>query len=284
MHERFFWESWYRDPLNSVVFFSRKFSLFSRGDRVVVGVSGGRDSIFLLYVLSQHRSKFGISEVVAAHFNHMTRGRESERDEEFVLNFSEKLGVKCISGRAERSLKGENDMRKERYRFLLDVARKEGACKVTTAHTLDDQFETFLINLVRGKGFFSMIGVMPKLSMEGIQVVRPMLSVRRASISDFLRKRGIPYVEDSSNFDLSYLRNRIRAFLELLPDELYSSLLKGFFRLWLSSYDVIELIGKIYDSSPENLPDFLKVQIELFREKGDYSFEEVKSRLMKKKR
>lgn len=283
MSERFFWENWYKDPLNSVVFFSRKFSLFSRGDRVVVGVSGGRDSIFLLYVLSQHRSKFGISEIVAAHFNHMTRGNESERDEEFVLSFSEKLGVKCLSGRAEKPLKGENDMRNERYRFLLDVAREEGACKVATAHTLDDQFETFLLNLIRSKGFFSMIGVMPKISMEGIHVVRPMLSVRRDTISDFLRRRGIPYVEDSSNFDLSYLRNKIRAFLRLLPDELYSSLLKGFFRLWLSSYEVVELIGKIYDSSPDKLTDFLRVQIELFREKGDYTFEEVKSHLMKKR-
>ena len=282
MREKFFWESWYRDPLNSVLFFSRKFSLFSKGDKVVVGVSGGRDSIFLLYILSQYRSRFGISEVVAAHFNHMTRGGESERDEEFVLDFSGKLGVICFSGRAEKPLRGENEMRAERYRFLLDVARRVGADKVATAHTLDDQLETFLINLTRGKGFFSILGVMPKIYMEGIPVVRPMLSTPRDIVSDFLRKRGVPYVEDSSNFDLSYLRNRIRAFLQLLPDELYRSLLKGFFRLWVSSYQVIEFIRKTYDSAPDKLPDLLRVQIELFREKGDYSFEDVKSQMKKK--
>jgi tRNA(Ile)-lysidine synthase len=216
------------------------------------------------------------------HFNHRTRGKESDRDENFVRDFAEKLGVRCVIGKAERVLKSENEMREERYRFLVETARNLGANKLATAHTLDDQFETFILNLIRGKGFFSVIGIAPHTKILGFPVVRPLLSTQKRHILDFLKKRNINYVEDSSNYDLSYLRNKIRAFFELLPDEIYNSILKGFFRFWLSSYQVVEFLGKLYDESPEKLPELIKTQIQLFREKGDYSFEEIKTLIKRK--
>ncbi len=276
-----FFESLPQDPVALAVKFSKKFSLFDRGDKVLVAVSGGKDSTFLLYMLSNFRSKFGIKEVVCGHFNHLTRGEESFRDENFVAELCKSMGIKYKIGRAQRVLKTESEMRKERYNFLDLTAREFGATKIATAHTLDDQIETFIINLIRGGGFFSASGISIKnTDICSVAVVRPILVIRRSKILSFLRERQIPFIEDSSNYDLSYLRNQIRAFLNLLPDEIYSNLLSGFMKFWLSSIEIVDFLAQVIKEEKaisEKISPFIKKQIELFEEKnGKINFEELK--------
>ncbi|GBD04385.1 tRNA(Ile)-lysidine synthase [bacterium HR19] len=273
----FFFKSFPKDPLNSAIAFSKKFSLFEKGDKVVVAVSGGKDSVFLLHILSTFKSKFGIREVISAHFNHMTRGEESSRDEKFVISLSEKFGIKVIVGKAGKKLESEEEMRAERYRFLDEVAKSENANKIATAHTLDDQLETFLLNLVRGKGFFSAGGIFPKnSSICSVPVVRPLLSVKSKDIKNYLTKNNLPYIFDSSNIDLSFTRNKIRAFLSMLPDEIYDSMLNGFFKFWLGTMAVYNLLSEIHQKSPDIIPKFLGIQIESFLKGEKLSFEEIK--------
>lgn len=281
----FFFEYSGDDPVMRSLVFSRKFSLFEKGDKVVVGVSGGRDSVFLLHLLLNFRSKFGVSDVICAHFNHMLRGKESERDEIFVRNLSEKLGVPCFVGRAERKLSSEDEMRKARYDFLGYVASQNGATKIATAHTLDDQFETFIINLIRGGGLFSSLGIRPfNRGLTSVPVVRPLLSVRRIDIEKFIFEHKIEfdYVEDSTNIDVSILRNKVRAFLSLLPDEIYSKMLSGFFKFWLNLFAVLDLIYSLHKRG-ENIPDFIKKHIESYERYGEtLDFETLKKEIKRK--
>ncbi len=294
---RFFFEYSGDDPVMRALIFSRKFSLFEKGDSVVVGVSGGRDSVFLLHLFLLFRSKFGISEVICAHFNHMTRGSESERDEFFVKALAERLGLKCVVGRATRKLCSEAEMREERYEFLGSVASDMGASKIATAHTLDDQLETFIINIIRGGGLFSSLGIRPfNLDLvkrrvplnktitvdKPIAVVRPLLSVRRSDIERFLRERKIDYIEDITNIDISFLRSKVRAFLSLLPDELYSKMLDGFFRFWLNIFAVLDFIHSLYKERKDIIPDFISKQIELYEKYGDLDYETFKRNITKK--
>lgn len=276
----FFFKSFPKDPLNSAITFSKKFSLFEKGDKVVVAVSGGKDSVFLLYILSTFKSKFGIREVISAHFNHMARGEESLRDEKFVISLSEKFGIKAIVGKASRKLESEEEMRAERYKFLDEVAKSENANKISTAHTLDDQFETFLLNLVRGKGFFSAGGILPKNdSICSVPVVRPLLSVKSKDIKSYLAKSNLSYILDSSNIDMSFMRNKIRAFLSMLPDDIYDRMLSGFFKFWLGTLAVYNLLSEIYQKSRDVIPKFLEIQIESFLKGEKLSFEEIKKSL-----
>jgi tRNA(Ile)-lysidine synthase len=274
--EIFFFESFPDDPLLLAITFSKKFSLFEKGDKVLVGLSGGRDSVFLTYILSTYKSKFGISEVIAAHFNHGVRGKESERDEKFSVSFCERLGIKIIVGRATSPLKSEDEMRRERYKFFDESAKKCEATKIATAHTLDDNFETFLINLVRRKGFFS-FGIFPKnYSLCSVPVVRPLLSVKRSSIENYLKSKNISFVSDTSNLDLRYLRNRIRAFLYLIPQDMYDSILEGFLRFWASCYAVQVFLSETFQENKEKIPQFLRFEIENFVKGEIKSFEDIK--------
>jgi tRNA(Ile)-lysidine synthase len=178
----------------------------------VLGVSGGADSTALLVaaVAGGHR-------VVAAHFHHGLRGREADEDAEAVRDLADRLGVPFVLGRAEPPAgPDEASARRARYAFLLGVARARGAPAVAVAHTADDQAETVLMRLIRGAGARGLGGMAPSRPLgEGVVLLRPLLRYTRAEVVAYLRRRGIPYREDSSNADRRRLRNRVRH--ELLP-------------------------------------------------------------------
>ncbi len=187
------------------------------GKRVLVAVSGGPDSIALLDALVELK-EFLRLDFAIAHFNHRQR-IESEEEEEFVRSLGKRYGIPVfvghLSGELPAGVGKEAAMRSARYRFLLDTAKERGYSTVALAHHLDDQAETVLLNLLRGAGTQGLRGMLPKRTIEGIELVRPLLDVSRGEIEDYIRKRGLEFRIDKSNFSSEFLRNKVR--LELLP-------------------------------------------------------------------
>lgn len=189
--------------LNKLRAFLKEQALLSPGDRVIAAVSGGADSVAMLFALYLLRDELGIS-LEAAHFNHHLRGAESDRDEAFVTDFCGRYDIPLHlgSGRIVPGKKGlEAAARDARYAFLRRLPGK-----VATAHTADDNAETVLMRLIRGTGLKGLGAIAP---VSG-NVIRPMLTVTRDDVEAFLEEYALPHVEDSSNGTDDFLRNRIR--------------------------------------------------------------------------
>ncbi len=189
--------------LNKLSAFIRRYEMVNPGDNVVCAVSGGADSMALLWAMYLLKDKLHI-HLSAAHFNHRLRGTESDRDEAFVADFCKGYGIDFVagSGNVVAGAKGlEAAARESRYAFLHSLPGK-----IATAHTASDNAETVLLHLVRGTGLKGLGGVMP---VNG-NVIRPMLSVTREEVLAFLEEYSIPFVEDSSNEKDDFLRNRLR--------------------------------------------------------------------------
>ena len=183
--------------------FVRQYDLIHPGDTVIAAVSGGADSIALLFALFLLREEWGII-LEAAHFNHCLRGEESNRDARFVADFCAHYGIPLhmCSGNVVPGEKGlEAAARDARYRFLRTLPGK-----VATAHTADDNAETVLMRLLRGTGLKGLGAIAP---VSG-NVIRPMLSVTRREVEAFLEEYALAHIEDSSNGEDAFLRNRIR--------------------------------------------------------------------------
>jgi len=208
-----------RDLLKNVKKTIERFSMLEKGDHVLAAVSGGPDSVALLRVLLLLIPEYRICLTVA-HLNHGLRGAESDRDESFVREMSEEMGVGFISTRVDilaikegkgRSL--EELGREERYRFFEEAALACGAGKIATGHHSDDQAETVMLNLIRGSGLGGLSGIPP---MRDRRIIRPLLFVTKKDIHAFLHQECLPYREDSTNVTPLFIRNRIRQ--GLLPE------------------------------------------------------------------
>ena len=183
--------------------FIRQHRLIDKGERIICAVSGGADSMALLWGLYLLREKLGI-QLEVAHFNHGLRGAESDGDATFVEAFCKdyQIRVHMHGGQVMTGKKGlEAAARDARYAFFQTL---DG--KVATAHTADDNAETVLMHLVRGTGLKGLGGITPHRG----KIIRPMLSVTRHQVLDFLQEYHIPYREDSSNHSDQFLRNRLR--------------------------------------------------------------------------
>ena len=189
--------------LNKLTAFIRQQNMIVPGDRVICAVSGGADSIALLFGLYLLREKLGF-DLAAAHFNHHLRGEESDRDEAFVRDFCRQYDIALYVGGGEvhPGEKGlEAAARAARYGFLRTLPGK-----IATAHTADDNAETILLHLVRGTGLKGLCGITPA----GEGLIRPMLTVTRAEVETFLAEYHLPHIHDSSNDSDRFQRNRLR--------------------------------------------------------------------------
>lgn len=189
--------------LNNMLQTIRKYGMISPGDTVTCAVSGGADSMAMLWGMYLLRDKLDF-ELRAVHFNHHLRGEESQRDEDFVREFCGRFDIPLTLGGAEVTAgkKGlEAAAREARYGFFATVPGK-----ISTAHTADDNAETILMHLVRGTGLKGLGGIAP---VNG-RLIRPMLQCTRQEILAFLEEYHIRFVEDSSNGSDAFLRNRIR--------------------------------------------------------------------------
>ncbi len=195
--------------------------MISPGDRVLAACSGGPDSVALVALLLRLREEMPL-EVVVAHFNHRLRP-EAAADEAFVRGLARRLvlpletGGKDVRREARRKrLNLEEAARGLRYEFLREAARKRGAAKIATGHTMTDQAETVLMRLFRGTGPAGLAGIEPVSGPAFCPVVRPLLGLRREDIAAYLRAEGLESRSDASNLDRRLLRNRVR--LGLLPE------------------------------------------------------------------
>lgn len=195
----------------------RRFKMLDAGDRVLVAVSGGPDSVCLLSVLHELSEDMDLTLHVA-HLDHMFRGKESAGDALFVADLAGRLGVPATLERIdvpafcrERGLSSQAGAREARYAFLSRVAEEVGAGRIATAHTASDQAETFLMRLMRGAGVSGLSAIPPKRD----NIIRPLIESTREDVLAYLNSRGLPFASDSSNVKPLYTRNRIR--LEALP-------------------------------------------------------------------
>lgn len=191
--------------------------LLDKNDTVLIGVSGGPDSIALLHILWRLKQEYSL-KLHVAHLNHMFRGDEARADAEFVRQLCQRLEVPCTLGEenvpafvAKNRMSAEEGARYLRYRFFSQLATKIHATKIGLGHHADDQAETILLNLLRGSGLKGLAGMKPKRNM----YIRPLLGVTRAEIEEYLEINNLPSRIDSSNLEPIYTRNEIR--LKLIP-------------------------------------------------------------------
>ncbi len=199
-----------------------KYGLIRPGERILVGVSGGPDSVSLLHGLRQYYGDQ--SDIRAIHIHHGLRGREADGDEAWVRELCESMGIACVVRRIEpeRWAEGTNQSvqmraRQMRYEHFRSAIREHDADRLALGHTADDQAETVLLNLLRGSGRPGLAGSPPcrPAGAGGATIIHPLIEMTREEVLAFLRDERMAYREDSSNQSDKYLRNRIRR--HLLP-------------------------------------------------------------------
>ena len=218
----------------------KQHNFFSKGDKLILAISGGADSVALAYLLKQLEYDFTM-----AHCNFGLRNKESDADEVFVKKLAKKLGVKCFTKSfetlkfaTENKISIQMAARDLRYDWFENLRQKLRLDFILTAHHRDDDMETFFINLLRGTGIKGMLGVPQKKG----SIVRPLLFTKKNEIYDFLKKNKIEYREDSSNKDDKYLRNKIR--LQLIP--LLEQMNPSFKETLTKEMDYLSGISEVY--------------------------------------
>lgn len=198
-----------------------RYKMLSPGDTVLVGVSGGPDSMALLYLLLDIREEYGVTLKIA-HLNHGFR-QEAVQEAEFVVKMASSLGLEAIirtidvpAVKEREGLSAQEAARSVRYAFFEETARNTGSNKVALAHTSDDQAETVLMRLLRGAGPLGLSGI-PPVRETGVPgtIIRPLIDCSRKEVEGYISEKNIPFVTDSSNLKMDYLRNRVR--MELIP-------------------------------------------------------------------
>ena len=197
----------------------KKHKMLDNCKNIVVGVSGGSDSMTLLLSLKNIiQFSFPNIHLWAAHVNHMIRGENSDRDEAYVFDICKELGIplhikRCDAGKLAQMQKISVEMsgRNIRYEFFNDIAQNLDECKIAVAHNFDDRAETVLLNIIRGTGLAGLKGIPYKRG----NIIRPLLDIKKAEINEYCLSNKIHVCEDESNCEEIYRRNRVR--LSLIP-------------------------------------------------------------------
>jgi tRNA(Ile)-lysidine synthase len=222
------------DLLRNVQKYIVEHRLVPHGSSIVVGVSGGPDSVTLLHVLKQLKESLNLT-LHTAHLNHGIRGKDADEDEAFVEHLSETWGIPCTTRCADvpvvarsKKLALEEAARRERYVFLAEVAQKVGATLIAVGHNADDQSETVLMHLLRGAGPSGLRGMLPStplhkcrmlplddISGGELTIIRPLLGTARSGILAYVEEQELQTRFDRSNLDTTYFRNKLRH--EVIP-------------------------------------------------------------------
>lgn len=222
--------------------------LLNKGDKVLVALSGGADSVSLLIVLKS----LELYDISAVHVNHKIRGSEADRDEAFCKELCEKLNVELFVKRAdvislakEKKLSLETCARDVRYGFFEELCQKYGFDKIATAHTAEDNAETLIMNIGRGAGLHGICGVPLKRG----NIIRPLLYVTKEQILEYLKENNQPYVTDSTNFKEDCTRNKVR--LSLMPkiNEIYPEFTKTAGRMTENLREDNEFLNRLAQES-----------------------------------
>ena len=210
-----------RNLTEQVLKTARSYEMLEAGDTVLAAVSGGPDSVFLLYVLKGLKNKLKLKKVAVCNLDHGLRGDESKEDSAFVKRLAAELGFEFIHKTidlkkiARKDISTEEAAREERYKFFQEAAGKSGADVLVTGHTLDDQAETVLMRFIKGAALKGIVGIAPVMEFGTLKVARPLIELEKAEIVDHLDASGIGYRVDRTNAEPVYFRNVVRS--QILP-------------------------------------------------------------------
>ena len=197
--------------INAVLKTIQKYNLINANDKIVLGVSGGPDSLFMLDILNKLKKDLQI-ELIVAHVNHKIRA-EADEEEEFVRQFCEKIGIEFYYKRIEVEKYANNNKigleeagRKVRYEFFEEVCNKAGANKIAVAHNKNDKVETMIMHILRGSGIAGLQGIQPQAN----KIIRPIIEIERKDIEKYCEEQKLDPRIDKTNQDNTYTRNKIR--------------------------------------------------------------------------
>ena len=204
--------------LDKVINYIKENKIIQQDDRILVALSGGPDSVCLLHMLYRIKDKFNL-KLGAIHINHMLRGEEADKDENYIIDLCEQMGIKHYVKRInieyiakETNVSLETAGRNERYKAFEEIKIKDKYNKIAVAHSANHQAETILMRIMRGTGLEGLTGIKPQ--REG-GIIRPILCLNRQEIEDYCEYNGLNPRIDASNYDRHYSRNRVR--LDILP-------------------------------------------------------------------
>ena len=249
----------FREILN----INKKYNLIENNDIIVVGFSGGPDSVFLVEMLKKLQDFINF-KIYLVHINHLLRGKDADSDENFSFEYAKKnnleifikrIPVKEIAKELGKTL--EEVGREERYKFFSEIYGKVGANKIATAHNKDDQIETFLFRLTRGTSLQGLEGIKTKNN----NIIRPISEIYKKDILEYLNKNEIQYKIDKTNFENEFTRNSIR--LDLIPfiEERYNIKFKD------KIFSLIEEIRENNQNNSLNLSDYTDSKNRILLEK-----------------
>ncbi|WCB31855.1 tRNA lysidine(34) synthetase TilS [Fusobacterium nucleatum] len=249
----------FREILN----INKKYNLIESNDIIVVGFSGGPDSVFLVEMLKKLQHFFNF-KIYLVHINHLLRGEDADSDENFSFEYAKKnnleifikrIPIKEIAKEIGKTL--EEVGREERYKFFSEIYEKVRATKIATAHNKDDQIETFLFRLIRGTSLQGLEGI----KIKNNNVIRPISEIYKKDILEYLNKNEIQYKIDKTNFENEFTRNSIR--LDLIPfiEERYNIKFKD------KIFSLIEEIRENNNNNSLNLSDFIDLERRIILEK-----------------
>lgn len=265
----------------------QKYNLIQNGDSIVIGVSGGPDSMTLLNVLINLKQKLEISKIVVATVNHMIR-EEAEEETKFVENFCESHGIEFYLKKVDvqeeaksKKISTELAGRNARYDFFEEVLKKTGSNKIATAHNSNDNAETVLMNLLRGSGVSGLKGI--EKIRDG-KFIRPIIECKRSEIEQYCLENKLNPRYDKTNNENTYTRNKIRNMLIPYIEENFNpNIVDSLNRLSTIATKEDEYIHKIVENSFENIvitADMGKKEIILDLKKFNELDEVIKSRLI----
>ena len=219
---------------NKVLKTIEKYNMINNGEKVVVAVSGGPDSICLLNILNNIKDKLNI-KIVVAHVNHSLR-EEANEETEYVKNFCKKLNIECYIKKVDileiskkKKIGTEEAGRKERYNFFDEVFSKTKSDRIATAHNLNDNAETVLMNIIRGSGLSGLKGIE---KVRDYKYIRPLIEISRKEIEEYCKENKLEPKYDKSNKENIYTRNKIRNILiPLLEKEFNPNIVKSISKL-----------------------------------------------------
>lgn len=212
----------------------KKYNLIEKGDRILVGLSGGADSVCLALLLNELKEEYALT-LSAVHINHGLRGEEADRDMNFCVDFCEKINLPLkvykvdIKSGAKLAKKGIEEFAREKRYEIFETEAKGG--KIATAHNLDDVAETLIFNITRGsslKGFSS-------IPAKRENIIRPLIETPREKIENYLKERNQSFVVDSTNKENDYSRNKIRNIVIPVLKEINPAFLQSVLRIKNSS-------------------------------------------------
>jgi len=199
----------------------RSYEMLKAGDEVLVAVSGGPDSVFLVHALSRLKNKLKLKNIVVCNLDHGLRGEESKADSIFAGKLAKEMGFGFFHKRVDlknmkhKGMSTEEAAREERYKFFEDAAARSGAGIIATGHTLDDQAETILMRFIKGSALKGIVGIAPTREFGSLKVVRPLIEIEKPEIMSYLDDADIGYRIDRTNAESIYFRNVVRK--EILP-------------------------------------------------------------------